>query len=147
MTSRYYRLELLTLISLFALSSALAGPLHDAAERGDLDEVKRLIAEGANLNAIDDKLGGTPLHYAALRGHKAIAELLIAKGADVNASDHLGTTALHWTVIFDHLAVVKLLIANGADVNAKAVNGQTPRSLAIESGTKYGNKELADLFK
>ncbi len=29
--SRYYWLGILTLVSLFALSSALAGPLHDAS--------------------------------------------------------------------------------------------------------------------
>ena len=79
-TTRHYLIGLLGLASLLVASPALAGPLHDAESRGDLDEVKRLIAEGA-------------------------------------------------------------------DVNAKAKNGQTPRSLAIEYGNKYGNKELADLFK
>ncbi|MFQ5938324.1 MAG: hypothetical protein ACE5LB_18125 [Acidiferrobacterales bacterium] len=51
MTSQCCWLEILTLVGLFALSSVQAGPLHDATEKGDLDEVKRLIAQGADVNA------------------------------------------------------------------------------------------------
>ncbi len=60
MTPRRYWLGILTLISLFALSSALGGPLHDAAKKGDIDEVKLLIAKGADVSA-KDKGGFTAL--------------------------------------------------------------------------------------
>jgi ankyrin repeat protein len=60
---------------MFVLSFALAGPLHDAAQKGDLTQVKQLITEGANVNA-KDKNGITPLHSAAVGDHMAVAELL-----------------------------------------------------------------------
>ncbi len=62
---------------------ALAGPLHEAVETGDIDQVKQAIAEGADVNQADFTFG-TPLFLAAKKGHAAIAVLLIEKGADVS---------------------------------------------------------------
>ncbi len=65
---------LLSILTGPALSSALAGPLHDAAFIGDINEVKRLIAEGIDVNQKD--FGGrTPLHMAASSGHRDIVRL------------------------------------------------------------------------
>lgn len=65
--------------------------LHEACKKGELEVVKRLIDEGADVNAKD--LGWTPLHeVAAFSGNIAIARLLIEKGADVNAKDWKGMT-------------------------------------------------------
>ncbi|MEE8216502.1 MAG: ankyrin repeat domain-containing protein, partial [Acidiferrobacterales bacterium] len=75
---------MLMLVGVLLPQTALAGPLHDAAENGDLDKVKRLIGEGADVNARDD-YSLTPLHFSAGAGHTAVVELLIAEGADVNA--------------------------------------------------------------
>jgi ankyrin repeat protein len=68
-------------------------PLHQAAYKGHKEIVELFIAEGADVDAKDDK-GYTPLHWAARNGHKEIAELLIAKGADVNAKADGGRTPL-----------------------------------------------------
>ncbi len=45
--------------------------LFDAAARGDLDEVKRLVAQGADVNTVN-LFGDTPLHWAAVNGHATI---------------------------------------------------------------------------
>ena len=86
-----------------ALSSALGGPLYDAAKEGDIDEVKRLIAKGANVNA-KDKRGFTALFPATLRGHKTVVQLLIANGTNVNATswspapeEHRKDSRRRWT--------------------------------------------------
>ena len=53
-------------VIIFSLSAfTSAEPLNDAAKEGDLDEVKRLIKEGANIEA-KDVSGSTPL-YNSLR--------------------------------------------------------------------------------
>jgi len=49
------------IFSLIAFASAEL--LNDAAKEGDLDEVKRLIKEGANIEAKDIS-GSTPLYNA-----------------------------------------------------------------------------------
>lgn len=127
-TARHYSLGLLLLI-LFGFSSALAQPLHDATREGDLDEVKRLLAAGTNINT-KNYHGDTPLHSMTYVGSPAMAELLIENGADVNAENNNGDTPLHYAVLNGNEPVADVLTANGANVNAKNKHGQTPASLA-----------------
>lgn len=67
--------------------------LHKAAYEGNLEEVKALIAKGADVNAKAQN-GRTALFVAANKGYADLAELLIAKGADINVKDNTGKTAL-----------------------------------------------------
>jgi ankyrin repeat protein len=67
-------------ITIFLLSSfAFAEDLHEAVKEGNLDKVKRLIGEGANVNAVD-KTGYTALWRAESGGFKDIMDLLIKHG-------------------------------------------------------------------
>ncbi|KAI1167471.1 hypothetical protein F5B18DRAFT_601893 [Nemania serpens] len=56
--------------------------LHKAAERGHTTIIEALIANQANVNALDYQYR-TPLHYAAAGGHIECIELLIDAGADL----------------------------------------------------------------
>jgi ankyrin repeat protein len=88
-----------TLIAFLFLEDALGGGcLHQAAKKGNFNEVRRLIEDGANVN-VKDENNDTPLYIAVGQGHKEIAELLISKGADVNVVRSLGYTPLYWAVI------------------------------------------------
>ena len=63
--------------------------LNDAARRGDINEMKRLVSSGANplIEAFDENIGtsgGTPLFEAASSGEPEAVEFLIQRGADVN---------------------------------------------------------------
>ena len=110
MASRLGSIGVIALASLYLVSPAHADPLHDAAWKGDIGQVKRLIANDAHVNA-KDKNGDTPLHTAALRGHTAVAKVFIAKGADVNAKDKDGDTPLDGAA---SPQMVKLLKQHGA---------------------------------
>jgi cytohesin len=109
--------------------------LSMAAEEGNIETVKQLLAAGRDVNT--KAYGGrTPLHHAAGYGHKEIAELLIAKGADVNARNELmDATPLFMRLPFGaaagHKEIIELLIAKGADVNARDKYGFTPLHWAI----------------
>jgi ankyrin repeat protein len=83
-----------TIAAVVLVGTALADPIHDAADAGDLAGVQAELDKGVNVNAKEDDYGWTPLHNAADYGHKEIAALLIAKGADVNAKDFGGNTPL-----------------------------------------------------
>ena len=58
--------------------------IHDAAARGDTEEVRRLLGEGADVNA-KTQADWTPLHAAARDGHNDVCELLLEAGAEINA--------------------------------------------------------------
>jgi ankyrin repeat protein len=94
---------------LFALSSAQAGPLHDAASAGDLDRVKRILARHASID-VKDVHSFTALHLSADKGHRGVVELLLVEGADVNAKDKYGQTPLLLAAYEGHIAVVERLI-------------------------------------
>jgi ankyrin repeat protein len=90
--------------------------LHFAAQDGDLSLIKRLLAEGFDINAFDG-LGMTPLHWAAKREHLEAAAFLIEAGADVNARDEarIGDTALGEVAGNCSYEMARLLVDAGAD--------------------------------
>lgn len=84
--------------------------LHHAAHNGDIETVKKLLADGANINARGWS-NWTPLHYAAKR-HYDIVKLLLAHGADVNA-DGAGDTPLSLAIMNRKDEIVALLREQG----------------------------------
>ncbi len=97
-------------------------PLIDAAEKGDINEVRRILAKGININAVG-YWGKTALSTAAYKGHKDIVSLLIEHGADLNTSDWNGGTPLSNSVT--HEEIFKLLLDKGADINTRYNEGWT----------------------
>ncbi len=55
--------------------------LHKAAREGQVEEVKRLIAAGADVNVKNDS-GATPLDTAKKNGATRLADLLRAHGGE-----------------------------------------------------------------
>ena len=62
-----------------------------AASLGDLDAVRRCVAEGVSTSCVDSRRAGA-LHLAACRGHTAVLAFLTSHGADVDAEDEQGRT-------------------------------------------------------
>ncbi len=58
-----------------------------------LEAIKRLILEGADVNEKGGYFEQTPLHWAVGNSQKVIVELLLSKGADVNASNKFEANA------------------------------------------------------
>jgi len=94
--------------------------LLKAASTGDLDEMQKALAAGADPNTRDaDK--NTALILACIGGHEKLARLLLDNHADVNARGDYYATALHRALENRRAGVVRLLIERGADV--KAIDG------------------------
>jgi len=96
-----------------------------AAKTGDLDEIKKQLANGIKVDS-RDAMGITPLSLAVLTGEIEVARFLISKGADVNARGNDGGTALQGAAYLGQSEAVKLLLAKGADPNLRNKRGETP---------------------
>lgn len=107
--------------------------LLQAAERGQTETIRRLIENGADVNAADED-GWSPLIFAARWGHTDTTRLLIEHGADVNAADEDGWTPLMFAAQEDHTHIARLLIEHGADINITNKDGQTALTVAAEHG-------------
>jgi ankyrin repeat protein len=123
--------------------------LFDAVSNGNTEDTKKLIADGADVDAKDDRfLGQTPLHPAAWKGYKEIVELLIAAGADVNAKGYFSETPLSFAAEYGHKEIVELLIAAGADVNVHDTKAKrTPLDDAIRPENSNNTDETAALLR
>jgi ankyrin repeat protein len=141
--------------------------LCPAAANGEIERVKLLISEDADVN-VKDSYGLTPLHYAAREGHKEIVELLLEHGADVNISEaNFNNTAAEFAMTNNHTDIVQLLVSKdadisplhfalymkdeikarsliegGADVSGRTPNGTEPLNRAVIAGLK----DIAELL-
>jgi ankyrin repeat protein len=108
----------------------MATDLHFAAQAGDVSEVKRLVAAGADVN-VQDENGNTPLKYASAEPHPEVLRTLIALGASPHLSDRRGFTPIHCVAghgfYEEAIEMAEILIEAGADVNARStVHGFVP---------------------
>ncbi len=96
--------------------------LMAAAANGDLDAVKYLLEQGANVKA-KTPTGFTALIGAALSGDAKVVALLLERGADPNAVCKLERgilqTPANVAASMGHADCLRLLMAAGADVNVQ----------------------------
>jgi ankyrin repeat protein len=94
-------------------ASKFGEKLCHAAARGDLAEIKSLVARGGSVNAADYD-GRSALHLAAAEGHDAVVEFLVEEKADVLARDRWGADPLKDAVRSGHRTVQAILLEAGA---------------------------------
>jgi len=114
---------------------SLNNQLVEASNMGNLEQVKSLIKQGADIN-FKSNAGITALMKASQGGDLEIVKLLIKSGADIHIKNKRGQTALTWTAGFGRLEVAKFLIKSGADV--KDYSAYMALQFAIfDKNTKY----------
>ena len=110
--------------------------LVKAAEKGDVQEVNRLLDSGAHVNACTSG-GGPPVFHAAYAGdtdaHHQVIETLIARGADVNIRNSVACTALMGAANRGNVGAARLLLAAGADSTMRG-RGKDALDWALTSG-------------
>ena len=88
--------------------------LHTAAKTGDLERVKLLVEQGADI----EKKGyfyRTPLFIASWNGHLPVVRYLVEQGAEKEVVDMNGFTPLITASYHGHVAVVSFLLEQGVD--------------------------------
>jgi ankyrin repeat protein len=133
MTKPLLALAMFLCIAIPACSQDLNARLTAASRTSDTAEVRKLLAEGANPNAMD-KNGRTPLMEASSGGYTDTVRVLLEKGADVNAKDMVGWTALFWAAFSRRTETVRALLDRGADAEARDNEGRTALFWTASSG-------------
>lgn len=120
--------------------------LHYACFAGKVEEVERLIGQGADVNIKTEYTQGiynmytkrldpriaTPLDCAAMKGNHEIIARLLDAGADIDATYNIqDNTALHFATWFGHPDSVRLLVGRGASVHARNNRASTAASIAV----------------
>lgn len=98
--------------------------IHLAAQYCDVDIVKSLVENGAEINIKDGK-GRTALHYAAKWSKPEIIKYLVSKGADINEKTISSATPLMYATSQGNFDTVKTIIDLGAEINVQDNKGNT----------------------
>jgi ankyrin repeat protein len=120
--------------------------LLGACKEGSLEQVRLLLVQGADVNAVN-KNGSSALMLACLfNGDTAllraahykrcikVARLLLQHKINVNLVDRHGHTALTIACLNGFVGMVKLLLNNGADSNMVSQGGETFLMMAAYRG-------------
>ncbi|MDR0221858.1 MAG: ankyrin repeat domain-containing protein [Lachnospiraceae bacterium] len=107
--------------------------LISATEKGDVETVKQLLAQGAYIHA-QDKDGRCALVVAAYHNNLEIADLLIAAGADVNLKDDTIQSAYLIAAMEGYLELLEKTLAAGADVHSTDSDNGTGLIRASDRG-------------
>src|SRR5690606_18853615 len=98
--------------------------LLDAAGRNDVQAIRRLLAEGAQIDARDAS-GASALLVATRANRVEAARALIEAGADVNAKDRIEDSPYLYAGARGHLEILKMALAHGADLRSTNRYGGT----------------------
>ncbi len=116
-----------------AVSRDYATPLARAVDSDNIEEVRDLIVNGANVNGKDKNYDDlTPLFLAVENGSIEIAQMLLESGAKVNARDKNKQTALMRLDANARPEMIELLVRHGAKLNLSDNEGNT--ALILGSG-------------
>lgn len=88
--------------------------LHAAARFGNAAVAMLLLENGANIEAKENRAGGTPLIWAAYADEDEVVGLLLDHGANMNATAADGSTALEMAIHKDAMDTEAVLRTRGA---------------------------------
>jgi ankyrin repeat protein len=90
--------------------------IMEAAERGDLEEVRRLVEQDRQLlDAVLEGSNDSPLTAAAREGHLEVVRYLLDEGADINLRPGGYSSALSGACSHSQVHVITFLLERGAD--------------------------------
>ncbi len=125
-------------------------PLIHAASQGAVDEVRRLLQSGADVNEVrtakprDARYQRTALNTAIATGHLDVTEVLLNAGADINRAVRGDATPLIEAIRHGHSDVAELLLDRGADAMQTVRGDGSPLIAAARTGnTAMASKLIA----
>ena len=121
-------------------------PLHRAAEGGNLEILKKLLNNGADVNDKNEGNGNNALMVASEEGHEEIVQELIKRGADVNAINDEQKSALYLASNNGKRDAAAELLAGGASIDHDPVTITTCLSILLDDiRSKFRKKRKKEL--
>ena len=118
----------------------LGEALIEASGRGQLSEVRGLLAAGADPRYKMEEgeiKGYFPLLVASQMGHIDVMQALLDAEADVNqVGGQYSVSSLFQAAGYNQPRAIALLVRNGGDVNLASSRGTTPLNMAVQQGHK-----------
>ena len=150
--------EIVELLRAHGAMSSLPKPtisLHEAAEKGKIEQIKRSLYWKWAINAWDSRSSyntNTPLHLAVQKGQNDVVELLLSNGAnpdgwrqtinefDEEKWDKCEVPPLHYAVQSNQETIIELLLDNGANVDSEDSCGRT----ALHEAATVGSNTIVE---
>ncbi|MBA3954489.1 ankyrin repeat domain-containing protein [Candidatus Dependentiae bacterium] len=125
-------LLVLSCVPFVSFSMDRSQELLDAVkQRGAPQRLQQLLAQGLNVNAVNDPIQRyTALHYAAQRNNIEYMKILLEAGAAIDAMVENRKTPLHYASEYGYPDSVKFLLQAGANPLLKDERGATARDYA-----------------
>jgi ankyrin repeat protein len=121
---------------------AVYAGLHEAAAKGDVAEIEKLIAAGEKPN-IQDAKSRTPLHVAAYMKQHAAARALLKLGANPNALEIDRYDIVTIAAVADDLEMLKVALDGGA--SAKTITSRYDGT-ALIAAAHLGHAEAVKML-
>lgn len=121
----------------------LARDLLDSVHVRDINQVRELLGQGADVNAKDAEHKETPLMLAVTFAGVGMVRMLLEAGAEVDARDDWGRTALFYAPVSSE--VFGVLLRAGADIHARDEAGNTVLMRKVSGSASLA--EVEDLLR
>ena len=133
-------------------------PLHWASHDGNIDLVRKLVENGAEVNSDLADWWCRPIDWAADSGQFDVVKYLIENGAVFDGDKWSNCTPLHVVAQGgstngreredSYRNTAEVLISSGAEINAVAMYGGQPTEMTpLDDALNVGNETVADVLK
>jgi ankyrin repeat protein len=149
------KLKLTLLVTILFAMAAIAGTLRaeaadvdvsdnlfEAIEKVDMVSLNVLLAEGADVNSVDEN-GNTPLMLASRIGNPRMVKIILAHNPEVDLKNRDGYSALMIASEQGQVHIVEKLIQKGADMTLRNDQGLTATEIAL----RFGQPQTANLLR
>jgi uncharacterized protein len=116
--------------------------LHRVAARGDVTEIRALLASRADPAAVD-QASRTALHVAAFGSHYEAVRALVHGGCDINALEHDRYDVITIAAVKDDVRMVRLAIELGG--NPKLITSRY-EGTALIAAAHLGHDEVVSIL-
>ena len=126
-------------VSLFSRDGNQSTPLMRAAQKGDVNMARKIMAAGGDIAGLNAD-GNNALWLACFGQNLDMLDLMIDAGVDIDHCNANGATALMFAASSSRTAVVAHLLKRGADISAETTDGFSALDMA-------GNLEILNLLR